>query len=45
MVVPFRAEIRRWLEGIAGAETSELRFPEIRFQEKDRDCDFDANPS
>jgi predicted metal-dependent hydrolase len=30
MVAPLRAEIRKWLEGIAAAETSELRFPEIR---------------
>ena len=30
MVAPLRGEIRKWLEGIATAEASELRFPEIR---------------
>ncbi len=30
MVVPLREEIRKWLEGIATAETSDLRFPEIK---------------
>ena len=30
MVAPLCAEIRKWLEGIATAETSELRFPEIK---------------